>query len=120
MMMVRQGYKNPSSSPLGGLHFKGGISEGLWSSSSSTGHLISIILAMEKWIHFDLQASEGIHSVAVSVPCSEAPGSALVLALYYACKYMSVDAIICLVHLKFNRKPILTLPSWGLQGCPAL
>ena len=45
MMMVRQDYKNPSSSPLGGLHFKGGISEGLWSSSSSTGHLISIILA---------------------------------------------------------------------------
>lgn len=78
MVMVRQGYKSPSSSPSGGVHSTCGISAGPRNSSNSgspsTEHLISLILAMGKWLHFDLQASEGNRPALV--PCSEAPASA--------------------------------------------
>lgn len=97
MVMVRLGYKNSSSSPSGGIHFICGNSVALWSSSSSssgTEYLASLILAMETWLHFDLQASEGNRPAAL--PCSEAPAPAWLLALHCACQVHVCGAILCL------------------------
>lgn len=121
MVMVRQGYKNPSSSTSGGMHFTYGISEGLWSRSSRTEHLISLI-GMEKLLHFDLQVSEG-NSPAV-VTCSEVcpahkhlplPGCWLFTVLV---ELMSVDSTLFFMNLTFNMKPITHLAFLGSSRVP--